>query len=164
MVRERGEVKDGSGERGRDASGQGDPHDLERFVRAQAPAWATARAELRAGAKRTHWMWFVFPQARGLGRSATAERFAIASIAEARAYLAHPVLGRRLREASELVLSHKERSLRAIFGAPDDLKFVSSMTLFDFALGDKDAPFARALDRWQGGARDVATLRLLAGD
>ena len=140
-----------------------DPHDLMRFVRAQDPVWDAVRAELRAGAKRTHWMWFVFPQLRGLGRSETARRYGIASADEARAYLDHPVLGDRLRGVTLLVLAHPNRSLRSILGSPDDLKFVSSMTLFDaVAECETSEPFGRALGQWCDGARDAATLRLLA--
>src|SRR5947209_4510371 len=102
-----------------------DPHDLRRFVEAQASAYAQARAELGAGRKRTHWMWFVFPQLRGLGRSETARHFGLSSRAEAQAYLAHPVLGPRLRECVELVLAVDGRSAHDVFGSPDDLKLRS---------------------------------------
>lgn len=136
-----------------------DRFDLDRFVAAQAPVYATALAELRAGAKRTHWMWFVFPQIAGLGRSATAQLYALGSLAEARAYLGHPVLGPRLRECAQAVLAVAGRSAHAIFGSPDDLKFHSSMTLFSLAAPD-DALFAACLDQYFGGARDAATLDL----
>ena len=138
------------------------PHahfDLDRFVAAQAPVYATALAELRVGHKRTHWMWFVFPQIAGLGRSATAQLYALGSLAEARSYLAHPVLGPRLRECAQAVLAVEGRSARAIFGSPDDLKFHSSMTLFSLAAPD-DALFVACLDKYFGGARDAATLDL----
>ena len=108
-----------------------DPHDLRRFVDAQAPVYAQVRAELAAAHKRSHWMWFVFPQLRGLGHSAMAHRFGIASRAEAVAYLGHPLLGERLRECTGLMLAAPAgASALAILGAPDDLKFHSSMTLF----------------------------------
>ena len=139
-----------------------DPHDLARFVAAQDAVWTDVLAELGEGGKRSHWMWFVFPQMRGLGRSAAAQRYGIGSADEARAYLAHPALGTRLHEATGLVLHHRDRDLRAIFGTPDDLKFVSSMTLFDAVADRADTPFARALDHWCDGERDGATLRLLA--
>jgi uncharacterized protein (DUF1810 family) len=134
--------------------------DLQRFVDAQAPVYERVRAELAAGAKRTHWMWFVFPQWRGLGFSAMAERYAIASRAEALAYLAHPLLGVRLRECTGLMLGHAGRSAQQILGSPDDLKFSSSMTLFD-AVAPGETPFARALDAFFGGVRDARTLALL---
>lgn len=138
-----------------------DPHDLRRFVEAQAPVYAQARAELAAGRKRSHWMWFVFPQLRGLGRSAMADRFGIDSRAEAEAYLAHPLLGPRLVDCTELMLAAPEgASALGILGAPDDVKFRSSMTLFA-AVSAGQAPFAAALDRFFGGAHDPATLGLL---
>jgi len=139
-----------------------DPHDLERFVRAQAPVWDEVRAELASGRKRSHWMWFIFPQLRGLGRSATAERYGIASRAEANAYLAHPLLGARLVECTRLMLAAEQgKSALAILGAPDDLKFRSSMTLFAAVASGPDAPFAAALARYFGGSGDPATLALL---
>src|SRR4029077_21032235 len=104
--------------------------DLKRFLDAQAPVIDRVRSELRAGAKRSHWMWFVFPQIAGLGHSAMAQRYAIASLDEAKAYAAHPVLGARLRECTALVLAVEDKSVHAIFGSPDDLKFHSCMTLF----------------------------------
>lgn len=137
-----------------------DRYDLERFVTAQADLYATAIAELRAGRKRTHWMWFVFPQVDGLGSSATAKLYAIKSLAEARAYLAHPLLGVRLIECAEIVAGLSGRTLGEIFGYPDALKFCSSMTLFERAAGS-DTPFSLALDRCCGGQRDPATLKLL---
>ena len=136
-----------------------DPHDLERFVTAQEPVIATVRDELRAGRKRSHWMWFVFPQLRGLGTSSMAERFGIASLAEARAYLAHPVLGPRLRECCSLMLEVPGRSANAILGSPDDLKFRSCVTLF--SLAEPQEPLFRAcLDRFYGGESDPRTLAL----
>ena len=137
-----------------------DPFDLARFVAAQDPVIDRAMAELRAGQKRSHWMWFVFPQIAGLGSSATARRFAVATLEEARAYLAHPVLGERLHAATAAVLATKDRSLHAIFGTPDDLKFCSSMTLFERA-GGADELFGEALRRFCDGVADEATLRQL---
>ena len=136
-------------------------YDLERFVTAQAGAFDQACAELAAGAKQSHWLWFMFPQLKGLGSSPTAQYFAIASLDEARAYLAHPVLGPRLEQATILALDHASRPLRQIFGTPVDLKFRSSMTLFAQA-AEPGSVYARALERMSGGA-DQATLRLLAG-
>ncbi|MBO9623446.1 MAG: DUF1810 domain-containing protein [Sphingomonas sp.] len=132
---------------------------LERFVGAQAPVYATVLAELCAGRKRTHWMWFVFPQLAGLGRSETARFYAIGSIEEARDYLAHPLLGPRLLECTAAALS-SGRAAEALFGYPDDLKFRSCMTLFERAAADAH-PFAEALARLCDGERDAVTLRLL---
>lgn len=133
-----------------------DPFDLDRFVQAQEPVLAQARLELGAGRKRTHWMWFVFPQISGLGHSAMARRYAVSSLVEARAYLAHPVLGARLVECAELVNQVDGRSIHQILGSPDDLKFHSSMTLF--ALAQPGAPaFRRALDKYFDGALDPLT-------
>jgi uncharacterized protein (DUF1810 family) len=138
-----------------------DPFDLKRFVVAQAPVWQQVMAELAAARKASHWMWFVFPQLRGLGRSAMAEHYGIASRAEAGAYLAHPVLGPRLVEATGAMLAADRRlSALAILGAPDDVKFRSSMTLFK-AVSRAGSPFAYALDRYFAGADDVVTLELL---
>jgi uncharacterized protein (DUF1810 family) len=135
-------------------------HDLDRFARAQAPHLDDVRAELRAGMKRTHWMWFVFPQLRGLGRSEMARRYGLASLAEARAYLAHPVLGPRLRENVSLLLDIRDRTAHEIFGSPDDLKLHSCMTLFREVDGE-DGLFARALERFFAGRPDASTLALL---
>jgi uncharacterized protein (DUF1810 family) len=135
--------------------------DLERFVTAQDPVFETVLAELRAGRKRTHWMWFVFPQLAGLGRSSTARFYGINSIDEARAYLAHPILGPRLDLCTKTVLASESPSLNAIFGSPDDLKFRSCMTLFSRAADDPDDPFRQALDRWCGGQPDEQTLVLI---
>ena len=140
----------------------GDPFDLERFVRAHAGVYERALAELAAGEKRTHWMWFVFPQLAGLGHSATAQHYAIRSLAEARAYLTHPLLGARLRDCTRAVNGVQGRSVHAIFGPPDDLKFCSSMTLFERAAGANGGEFAAALDKYYAGRRDAATLALLA--
>src|SRR3954451_5216121 len=128
--------------------------DLERFVTAQAPVFATALAELQAGQKRSHWMWFIFPQLRGLGHSAMARHYGVGSLAEARAYLAHPLLGPRLVQCTQAVLAIEGRSLRTIFGSPDDLKFRSSMTLFSLAASEKDSVFRQALDRFCDGRED----------
>ncbi|MBC5782356.1 DUF1810 domain-containing protein [Ramlibacter sp. USB13] len=136
-----------------------DPFALARFVDAQAPVMHEVLAELRAGRKRTHWMWFVFPQLRGLGMSATAQHFGIASLDEARAYLAHPVLGPRLKECCGLVLQVPQRSAHAILGSPDDLKLRSCLTLF--SLADPGEPlFRQCLDRFYGGAPDPRTVAL----
>ncbi len=133
---------------------------LQRFVHAQNPVYRLALSELRAGTKRGHWIWFVFPQIAGLGRSETARFYAIADLAEARAYLAHPLLGARLREATEAVLTWSERrDLGAILGDLDALKFCSSMTLFEVA-GEGDI-FSRALDEFCAGHRDTRTLDLI---
>jgi uncharacterized protein (DUF1810 family) len=139
-----------------------DRFDLERFVQAQAPVIAQVRRELGEGHKRTHWMWFVFPQLRGLGHSAMAQRYGIGSLAEARAYLAHPVLGPRLVECTDLVNAVEGRSIREIFGSPDDLKFRSSMTLFASAQPDADA-FKEALKKYFGDMPDARTTELLQG-
>ena len=137
-----------------------DPFGLARFVAAQDLVFDRVMAELHAGTKRSHWMWFVFPQVAGLGFSTMAQRYAIGTLDEAVAYLAHPVLGRRLREATAAVLATKDRSLAEIFGSPDDLKFCSSMTLFERA-GGNDEPFGEAIRRFCGDAADEATLRRL---
>ncbi len=137
-----------------------EPYGLQRFVTAQAGAYEQALAELKVGRKRTHWMWFVFPQARGLGRSSTAEFFGIASLGEARAYLAHAVLGPRLLACTAAATEAPAPSLTALFGSPDDLKFVSSMTLFQLAAEDP-APYQAALDRWNGGRLDPRTVQLM---
>ena len=138
-----------------------DSFELERFVTAQAPVFETVLAELRAGRKRSHWMWFVFPQLRGLGQSWTARFYGIASIEEARAHLAHPLLGPRLDLCTRIVLGSEGASLHAIFGSPDDMKFRSCMTLFSLATDDPANPFREALDRWCGGRPDGRTLALV---
>ena len=137
-----------------------DPDNLQRFVDAQAGVYDRALAELRAGAKRSHWMWFVFPQIAGLGFSAMAQRYAIASRQEAQAYLIHPILGRRLVACTRAVLAVEDRSAHEIFGSPDDLKFRSSMTLF--AALEQDSNFAEALRKYFGGQPDEATVKALA--
>ena len=137
-----------------------DPFDLQRFVDAQAPVYERVITELREGRKRSHWMWFVFPQIAGLGSSPMAQRYAISSRAEAAAYLAHPVLGPRLIECTRLVTATEGRSIHDIFGSPDDMKFHSSMTLFaEAAPGEED--FRAALDKYFGGESDPATLARL---
>jgi len=138
-----------------------DPFDLERFRQAQAQTYAQALAELRAGRKTSHWMWFVFPQVAGLGSSPMARRYAIASLAEARAYLADPVLGARLRECVRAINAHDGLSAHDIFGWPDEMKLRSSLTLFAQAAPGETA-FAEALDRCFGGEPDAATLERLA--
>ncbi len=137
-----------------------DPFDLERFVSAQAGVYAQALGELQRGRKRSHWMWFVFPQARGLGRSSTAQIYGLGSLAEARAYLDHPLLGPRLIGCTQAATAAGAPSLGVLFGSPDDLKFVSSMTLFRLA-GADPAPFQKALDRWNAGRLDPRTLELM---
>jgi uncharacterized protein (DUF1810 family) len=140
--------------------------DLDRFVAAQngkdrsGCRFDTALAELRGGAKRSHWMWFVFPQLAGLGRSEMARRYAIASLDEACAYLAHPALGPRLEDCTRAVLAIEGRNVHQIFGAPDDLKFHSSMTLFATA-APSNAVFRAALEKYFGGKEDEATMTLL---
>ncbi len=136
----------------------------EIFLEAQAESYASARAELAAGQKRSHWMWYIFPQLRGLGSSPTAQRFAITDLREATQYLAHPLLGARLRECTELVNAVEGRSIGQIFGYPDDLKFHSSVTLFAQAAedGTEGALFREALNRYFNGAPDAATSELLA--
>jgi uncharacterized protein (DUF1810 family) len=139
----------------------GDTFDLERFVTAQAPVFDAVLQELRAGRKRTHWMWFVFPQLRGLGYSSTARFYGIASLDEAHAYYAHPMLGPRLTLCTRTVVESTARSLHDIFGSPDDMKFRSSMTLFEAAVPDADKVFVQALERWCAGERDARTLELI---
>jgi uncharacterized protein (DUF1810 family) len=138
-----------------------DPYDLRRFVDAQAGIYDTVIDELAAGRKRSHWMWFVFPQLRGLGSSPTAVRFGITSTDEARAYLAHDLLGPRLRECAGLVAGIDGRSAVEIFGRPDDMKLRSSMTLFARATED-NADFVAVLDKFYGGEEDPATLARLS--
>ena len=133
---------------------------LARFTEAQAPVYDTVVAELRAARKRTHWMWFIFPQIAGLGRSATAQHYAIDSLAQAQAYLAHPVLGARLRECTSLVAAAQERSAHQIFGDPDDMKLHSSLTLFARA-APAEPLFLDCLAKYFNGEPDPATLSLL---
>ncbi len=136
------------------------PFELQRFVDAQAEVYSRVVTELRQGRKRSHWMWFIFPQLSGLGHSAMAQRFAIASREEAAAYLAHPILGPRLRECTALINAIEGRTIREILGTPDDLKFCSSMTLFGAVSGE--AEFTKAIAKYYGGMQNQRTLDLLA--
>jgi uncharacterized protein (DUF1810 family) len=136
-----------------------DPFDLHRFVRAQAGSFDAAREELRQGRKRSHWMWFVFPQVAGLGHSAMAQRYAIASLDEARAFLAHPLLSPRLRELTQILLDLPQSDPRTIFGEVDAIKLRSCLTLFDRARPGEI--FERALVKFFGGEADPATLNRL---
>ena len=142
-----------------------DPYQLQRFIDAQNPVWAAVREELAAGEKRSHWMWFIFPQIRGLGSSFMAQRFAISGLKEARAYLSHPLLGSRLRTCTGLVNAAQGRTLHKIFGTPDDLKFHSSITLFAEAATTQGTAgnevFSEALAKYFGGVPDAATMELL---
>jgi uncharacterized protein (DUF1810 family) len=137
-----------------------DPYRLERFVAAQDGVWEQATRELRAGHKESHWMWFVFPQIQGLGTSPTARRYAIASAAEARAFLDHPVLGPRLGHCVRLLLDIEGRTATEIFGSPDDRKLRSCLTLFG-AVSGADRVFQDALDRYFAGAADPLTIARL---
>ena len=134
-----------------------DPYNLRRFVEAQDAVYDEVRSELRQGCKRGHWMWFIFPQISGLGRSATAREFAISSIDEAAAYLQHPVLGPRLVECTTLMLSNSSKTAHEILGYPDDVKFRSSMTLFAHAT-PTDGVFEDALRKFFGAVHDPLTL------
>jgi uncharacterized protein (DUF1810 family) len=143
-----------------------DPYNLQRFVDAQQPIYETVKRELRAGRKQSHWMWFIFPQITGLGHSDMARRFAICSREEAAAYLNHIDLGSRLRECSEIVADHRERSIEEFFGYPDTLKFRSSMTLFAHVAGlphpgAGDQVFDECLRKYFNGQPDPLTLALL---
>lgn len=137
-----------------------DPFNLERFVSAQADVFERVRIELQRGRKQSHWMWFVFPQLAGLGFSPMAQRYALSSLVEARAYLAHRVLGARLRECAELVLAIHGKTAHDIFGAPDDLKFRSCLTLFAEA-APNEIVFNVVLEKCFAGAKDPRTLALL---
>lgn len=139
---------------------QPNPFNLDRFVAAQSPLYETVTGELRRGRKQTHWIWFIFPQVAGLGHSSTAQHYAIVSRDEAAAYLAHPLLGQRLLECTDLVLGNAEKTAHDIFGSPDDLKFRSSMTLFGAVSGR--VIFQTALDRFYQSAPDDRTLAVLA--
>jgi len=140
-----------------------DPFDLSRFLAAQDPIYPGALSEIRSGRKRTHWMWFVFPQAIGLGTSHTAQHYAIRSMDEARAYLAHPTLGHRLRECTETLLRARGKSASEIFGHPDDVKLRSSMTLFA-SVAEEDSAFEEVLQRYFGGKPDPLTLQFIERD
>jgi uncharacterized protein (DUF1810 family) len=138
---------------------------LSRYLEAQEPVFAQVVDELRLGRKSSHWIWFIFPQIKGLGSSATAQHFAIESLDEARSYVAHPILGPRLRLATELVNAVEGRSIREILGSPDDLKFRSCVTLFARACrrdGGDPGPFEQALDKYFGAVPDSLTLSLIA--
>lgn len=137
-----------------------DRFNLERFVEAQQGVYEGVRSELRAGLKRGHWMWFIFPQIRGLGHSDTSEFYAISGLDEAVAFLEHPILGRRLRECTALANAIRSASAKEVFGRPDDLKFRSSMTLFAHAASD-NAVFLQALEKYFGSAFDPLTLERL---
>jgi uncharacterized protein (DUF1810 family) len=141
----------------------GDPFNLDRFVRAQEGDYDCALAEIRRGRKSSHWMWYVFPQLAGLGRSPVSQRYAITGADEAAAYLRHPVLGPRLGEIAEAVMGVDGRSAHDIFGSPDDLKLHSSATLFA-AVSPEGSVFHQLIARYFGGTPDEATLRLLRGD
>jgi uncharacterized protein (DUF1810 family) len=134
-----------------------DPFDLRRFATAQDGVYESALAQLRAGCKTGHWMWFVFPQVAGLGHSAMSRRYAISSLAEARAYLEHPVLGPRIAECARALSEQTGRSAEDIFGGIDAVKLRSSMTLFHHASGDEASVFQTVLDRYFGGESDAAT-------
>jgi len=138
-----------------------DPFDLQRFVAAQQPVYADVLAELAGGRKRSHWMWFVFPQFAGLGTSGMSRRYALRSLAEARAYLGHRLLGARLAECTRTVNALAGRSALEVFGAIDAVKFRSSMTLFDLAAGTPGSPYREALARYFAGAHDPRTRELL---
>ena len=143
-----------------DARESGDPYDLDRFVQAQERDYAQALAEIRSGRKRTHWMWYIFPQLSGLGSSAMAGRYAIRSLAEADAYLHHPVLGPRLHECAEAIVGLAGRSAHDVLGSPDDMKLRSSATLFT-RVSPAGSVFHRLLDRYFQGEPDRRTLGLL---
>jgi len=138
-----------------------DRYNLSRFVLAQDPVFSRVCAELAAGRKQSHWMWFIFPQLAGLGSSPLAQRYAIGSLAEARAYLAHPLLGERLRSCTQLVNRISGHTVQEIFGYPDYLKFRSSMTLFAHAAVGPVEPFSEALARYFAGEEDPLTRELL---
>lgn len=148
-------MKDAKRDRGAD-----DPHDLNRFLEAQEGSFTQALAELKNGRKRSHWMWYIFPQFAGLGMSATSQRYAVKSIEEAKEYLSHPVLGPRLKESAEAVLRTEGRSANEIFGSPDDMKLKSCATLFA-SVSPPNSVFAQLLDKYFAGERDEKTLRLL---
>ena len=138
-----------------------DPYGLDRFVQAQTADYEQALSEIRAGRKRSHWMWYIFPQCEGLGTSPTSRRYAIRSLAEARAYLSHPVLGPRLLECAEAAIGLEAESAFQVFGSPDDMKLQSSATLFA-CVSPPGSVFAQLLDKYFRGERDDNTLRLLS--
>ena len=135
-------------------------YDLSRFLEAQNNSYDTALREIRAGRKRSHWMWYIFPQIRGLGYSAMAQHYAIRDLGEAREYLQHPVLGPRLIEISEALLALDQSDPRRVMGSPDDLKLRSCMTLFQCAAPDQSV-FGKVLDKFYGGRPDERTLEIL---
>ena len=139
---------------------QDDPHELQRFIDAQESTYDRALSELLRGKKQSHWMWYIFPQFDGLGRSEMSRRFAIKSVEEARAYLSHPVLGPRLVECSEAVLDIDGKSATEVFGSPDDLKLLSSMTLFA-SVSEPGSQFQLVLEKYFQGRRDEKTIRLM---
>lgn len=141
-------------------SSEVDPHDLARFVEAQERDYVQALSEIRSGRKRSHWMWYIFPQFDGLGFSSTTRRYSIKSVAEAEAYLRHPILGPRLLESSRATLGVEGRSAFQVFGSPDDMKLRSSATLFA-SVSPAGSVFAQLLNRYFGGEADDATRRLL---
>ena len=141
--------------------GRDDPFDLNRFTMAQGKIYDTVLAELRSGMKQSHWIWFIFPQIDGLGHSPTSKHYAIKSIAEARQYLKHPILGARLVECAETVMAVKGRSASQIFGFPDDMKLKSSMTLFAVVAENPNSVFASVLEKYFQGEQDDRTLQLL---
>jgi uncharacterized protein (DUF1810 family) len=138
-----------------------DPFNLERFVEAQAKVFHIVVEELEAGAKKTHWIWFIFPQLRELGTSPKALHFGISGLDEARAYLNHPLLGKRLRKCVDITLTMPADSLKSAFGSPDDMKYQSCMTLFAHVEEQKPNVFIKALFRWCEGAKDDKTQALL---
>ncbi|PSN19699.1 DUF1810 domain-containing protein [filamentous cyanobacterium CCP5] len=142
------------------ADNPSDPHNLHRFIQAQAQDYERALAELKGGRKRSHWMWYIFPQFEGLGRSPTAQRYAIKSLAEARAYLQHPVLGPRLIEAAEALLQVENRSAHDILGTPDEMKLRSCATLFA-NVSPASSVFEQLLEHFFQGQPDEKTLQLL---
>ena len=145
---------------GDSASNRSEPYDLNRFISAQEGVYDRALAELRGGLKRSHWMWYIFPQIEGLGHSPTTRHYSIKSLEEARQYLAHPVLGARLVECAEAVLAVQGQSASDIFGHPDDWKLQSSMTLFKLVSGPRSV-FERVLDKYYQGKQDSRTLQIV---
>lgn len=140
---------------------ENDPYDLQRFVNAQEGVYERALSELQDGNKRTHWMWYIFPQITGLGHSIASKRYAIKSREEAWAYLEHPVLGRRLKECAQVLLELRSNSAPDIFGYPDTFKLKSCMTLFEQVSGNFDSVFSQVLEKYYDGERDKRTLKIL---
>ncbi|MEO6003771.1 MAG: DUF1810 domain-containing protein [Opitutus sp.] len=140
-----------------------DPNRVREFIKAQESVYADVVAELKAGRKTSHWMWFIFPQLAGLGSSSMARRFALSSVVEARGYAEELVLGQRLRECTRLVIDVENRSIHRILGSPDDLKFRSSMTLFSIAVPEEPL-FSQVLQKYYGGEPDPRTIELLQGN